>query len=101
MSALRDPLRARDVVARIVHEALSLPAEPWTSGAARAFDARERFRLTDQEGRVAHAELEIYGGLVMLAEEFPDYNTSPQSLGKTTVILSIRVPNVTRPTGSC
>jgi uncharacterized glyoxalase superfamily protein PhnB len=36
---------------------------------ARAFGAVERFRLTDPVGgRVAHLELEILGGLVMLAE---------------------------------
>ena len=60
----------------------------------QAFDAVERFRLTDQEGRVAHAEIEVFGGVVMLAEEFPDYNASPQTTGKTTVMLSVRTPNV-------
>ena len=36
---------------------------------ARAFGATERFRLTDpSSGRIAHVELSVAGGLLMLAE---------------------------------
>jgi PhnB protein len=36
---------------------------------ARAFGATERFRLTDPvSGRIAHVELDLLGGLLMLAE---------------------------------
>lgn len=50
-------------------------------GAARAiefyiaaFEAVEAFRMTDpSDGRIGHAELTIGGGVVMLADEYPDF----------------------------
>ena len=60
---------------------------------ARAFDAVELFRLVDPAGKIVHAEIKIGDSLVMIAEEDPDYNASPQTLGKSTVILSLSVPN--------
>ena len=52
------------------------------------FGARERMRMAMPGGRVGHAELDIGGSVVMLADEFPDmgarapgaYNGSPVSL---------------------
>lgn len=47
VSALRDPLAARDTVARLVHESLGLPDDPWTEGAPRAFDSISRATLAE------------------------------------------------------
>lgn len=38
-----------------------------------AFGATEKFRLTDPEGRIGHAELDFGGHTLMFADEFPDY----------------------------
>lgn len=45
---------------------------------ARAFGAREHFRLTEPSGRVGHAEFHLGSAVVMLAEEYPELGfTSP------------------------
>jgi len=44
---------------------------------ARAFGFKERMRMIDQDNRLAHGELELNGGIVMLASP-PDY-LSPNS----------------------
>jgi uncharacterized glyoxalase superfamily protein PhnB len=38
-----------------------------------AFGAREKFRLTEPNGRIGHAEIEIGPACVMLSDEFPEY----------------------------
>ena len=54
----------------------------------RAFRAEERYRLVDPEsGKIGHAELTINGALVMLSDEYPQFNKSPRTLGGTTVKL--------------
>ncbi|HEY8931689.1 MAG TPA: VOC family protein [Rariglobus sp.] len=60
-----------------------------------AFGATERYRLTDQKtGKVVHAELLIEGGLIMLAEENPQWgNQSPSTLGGTAVTFCVMVKN--------
>jgi len=56
----------------------------------RAFQAEERSRLTDPEsGKIGHAELTINGALLMLSDEYPQFNKSPQTLGGTTVKLGL------------
>ena len=40
---------------------------------AKAFGAREKFRLMEPDGRIGHAELDFGGTTVMLSDEFPDY----------------------------
>ena len=40
---------------------------------AKAFGAREKFRLTEPSGRVGHCELELGPMQLMLSEEFPEY----------------------------
>ncbi len=56
----------------------------------RAFLAEERYRLVDPEtGKIGHAELMINGSLVMLGDEYPEYNKSPQTLGGTPVRLGL------------
>lgn len=47
-----------------------------------AFGAVELGRLVLPDGRIAHAEIEIRGALIMMADELPEYGfTSPQALG--------------------
>ncbi|ANB17338.1 VOC family protein [Dokdonella koreensis] len=59
---------------------------------ARAFDATEKFRLTEPGGRVGHAELDFGGSTLMLAEEFPEFGIrSPPTIGDTTVTLHLHV----------
>src|SRR5258705_8829986 len=60
----------------------------------KAFGAEERYRLTDPEsGKIGHAELTINGALFMLAEEYPQFNKSPQTLGGTAVKLGLMSAN--------
>jgi len=54
-----------------------------------AFEAEEVMRLTDPQGRVAHAELRLGDSLLMLADEDPQYNATPESVGKSTVIVHL------------
>ncbi len=58
-----------------------------------AFGAVELMRLTDKTtGKVGHAELMIYGSLVMLSEENPQWgNKSPHTLGGTPVTFCLIV----------
>ena len=58
-----------------------------------AFGAKERYRLTSPNGTVGHAELEILGQVVMIAEEFPGMNTSPKTLGGSATTFVLMVPN--------
>ncbi len=60
-----------------------------------AFGAVERLRLTDPEsGVVGHAELLIKDGLLMLAEEYPAFNKSPETLGGTAVRMCLMAEDV-------
>ena len=59
-----------------------------------AFGAVELFRLVDpQSGKIGHAELTISGQLLMLADEYPQYNKSPKTLGGSATKFSLLVPN--------
>jgi len=60
----------------------------------RAFLAEERYRLLDPEsGKIGHAELTINGALVMLSDEYPQFNKSPKTVGGTTVKLGLMSMN--------
>jgi PhnB protein len=60
-----------------------------------AFRAEELSRLVDPEsGKIGHAELAINGALVMLSDEYPQFNKSPRTLGGTTVKLGLMSANV-------
>jgi PhnB protein len=60
----------------------------------KVFGAREKFRLTEPSGRVGHAELELGGITLMLADEFPEYDMlSASTIGKTAVTLHLHVDN--------
>lgn len=61
----------------------------------RAFGARDLGRLHMADGTIAHAAIEIGGGIVMLADENPEWgNDSPSSLGGTSVRLHVYVEDV-------
>ncbi|MCW5937484.1 MAG: VOC family protein [Fimbriimonadaceae bacterium] len=58
------------------------------------FGAEEIGERHPYEGKIGHAELRIGTGLVMLADELPEFNVSPESLGGTPVILHLEVQDV-------
>lgn len=61
----------------------------------KAFGAKERFRLSSPDGKsIGHAELVIGDSILMLADEFPQCNKSPQTLGGSPLGLMIYVENV-------
>ena len=59
----------------------------------KVFKATELNRITDG-GKVAHADLQIADCILMVAEEHPDYNRSPDQLNGTSIILNLYVPDV-------
>jgi PhnB protein len=61
----------------------------------QAFGAKEAFRLNMPGGKVGHAELDIAGANLMLAEEFPDFGAlSPPTIGGTPVSIHLYVADV-------
>jgi PhnB protein len=64
---------------------------------ARAFGAKELFRLVEPSGRVGHAEVKIGAATVMLSDEYPEYDIrGPRSIGATSVSNHIHVSDVDR-----
>jgi PhnB protein len=60
----------------------------------RAFDATEKFRLTEPSGRIGHAELDFGGTTLMVCDEFPEYGVrAPQPGTSTSVTIHIHVDN--------
>ena len=50
----------------------------------KAFGAEEGYRLPMPDGKIAHAEIRIGGGAIMLHDEAPDWKAlSPQTIGDT------------------
>jgi PhnB protein len=61
----------------------------------QAFNAIELYRLIDPEsGKIGHAELSLNGMMIMLADEYPAFNKTPQTLGGTAVKLALMVDDV-------
>lgn len=61
----------------------------------RIFGATERMRMDAPGGKVGHAELEIGGSVIMLADEFPDMgNRGPKAFGGSPVSLMVYVEDV-------
>jgi uncharacterized glyoxalase superfamily protein PhnB len=59
---------------------------------ARAFGAREKFRLSEPNGRIGHAELDFGGTTIMLADAFPEYGLrDPKALGGTAMSIHLHV----------
>jgi len=61
---------------------------------AKAFGAKEVTERIPWEGKVGHVEFEIEGARIMLADEFPEYNKSPKTLGGTSVSIHVNVKDV-------
>lgn len=60
----------------------------------RTFGAKEKFRLTEPSGRIGHAELEFGTVIVMVSEEYPEYEIfGPASIGGTSVSIHLHVEN--------
>lgn len=58
----------------------------------RAFSARERFRLVEPSGRVGHVELEFGSVVIMVSEEYPEYEIfGPETIGGTSVTIHLHV----------
>ena len=61
----------------------------------KVFGAVQRMRMDGPNDTVGHAEMEIDGSTIMLADEFPDMGyRSPQSIGGTGVSLHLYVQDV-------
>jgi PhnB protein len=61
----------------------------------KVFGAKERSRMDAPDGRIGHAELEIGGSLLMLADAFPQFATrSPSELGGTSASIFMYVEDV-------
>ncbi len=61
----------------------------------KAFGAEEKFRMAQPDGRIGHAEIVIGDSHVMLADENMQMGIKgPKSVGGTTVMLMIYVPDV-------
>lgn len=61
----------------------------------RAFGARELYRLTYPNGTIAHAEIELAGQVVQLADEHPDLKLfGPRKLGGSSSALAFYVDDV-------
>jgi uncharacterized glyoxalase superfamily protein PhnB len=64
---------------------------------ARAFGAKELYRLTEPSGRIGHAEVKIGPTTVMVADENPAGGIrGPRSLGGTTFSIHLHVDDVDR-----
>jgi PhnB protein len=60
----------------------------------KAFDAREKMRLTEPSGRIGHAEIEFGGTTLMVSDEFPECGiTGPTEGCGTPVTLHLHVDN--------
>lgn len=61
---------------------------------AQVFGGEEKLRLVEPGGRIGHAEVDLGGGLLMLCEEFPEYDIrKPDNATGTSVSLHIHVDN--------
>jgi len=57
---------------------------------------QEMLQMADDTKRVLHATLAIFGGQVMLSDEFPEYETyvtAPNTKGATTATVHVNLPS--------
>jgi PhnB protein len=60
-----------------------------------AFGATELSRLTEPDGKIGHAEIQIGNTVIMLSDEYPDYGVlSPQTIGGSPVRIHLDVGDV-------
>jgi uncharacterized glyoxalase superfamily protein PhnB len=58
----------------------------------RVFGATEKYRLTEPNGRVGHAELDFGGTVLMLSDEFPEFGIcGPQTIGAVSSSIHLHV----------
>jgi PhnB protein len=93
MSAIAEPIAA---VQQVLAPYLALKnASQAIEFYKKAFGAKETMRLTQPDGRIGHAEIEIGGAKIMLSDEFPDYGSlSPQTLGGSPTKIHLYVEDV-------
>jgi len=61
----------------------------------RAFGATELMRLAEPSGKIGHAELQIGEVILMMSDEYPDYDAvSAETLGGSPIKLHLYVPDV-------
>lgn len=60
----------------------------------KAFGAVEEMCLAYPDGKIAHAEMTIGDARIMIADEDPAYNVSPQTLSGSTVSINVYVEDV-------
>ena len=64
----------------------------------KAFDAVELGRVAGPDGKLIHAALQINGSMVLLNDDFPEYNdgksSTPTALGGTPVTIHLTVTDV-------
>lgn len=59
---------------------------------AKAFGAKEKFRLVEPSGRIGHVELELGNVTLMVSDEFPEYGIhGPETVGGTTMSIHLHV----------
>ena len=62
---------------------------------ARAFKAKEVYRLAEPDGKIGHAEFEIGNSRLMISDEYPDFGAlSPQSVGGSPIKIHVYVDDV-------
>ena len=60
----------------------------------RTFNAVEKFRLVVPGGRIGHAELEFGSVVIMISEEYPEFEIfGPESIGGTSISIHLHVDN--------
>lgn len=58
------------------------------------FGATEKFRLTEPSGRIGHVELDLGNIILMLSDEFPEYNCfGPQTPGASGTMIHLHCEN--------
>jgi len=58
------------------------------------FGAAEKFRLTEPSGRIGHVELDLGNIVLMLSDEFPEYDSlAPQEPGATGLVIHLHCDN--------
>lgn len=99
MSTTQSTTRPTDATAQVA--SVVTPYLTVSSGASaiewyrNAFGAEEQIRVTDDQGRIGHAELLISGARIMLSDEHVELNVvGPATLGGTTIALHLQVADV-------
>src|SRR3546814_11813443 len=60
----------------------------------RAFGATEKFRLVEPSGRIGHAELVFGNAIVMISDEFPEFDCyAPNADARSTFVIHLHVDN--------